>query len=172
MEQNQIAASLRALAAQVEAGIGGPIEVRGPAETGNPALIPWGPDGTALANWWVKGYLGVMKGAHNAHYAEAHVIMGLQASDVPRHMSIVQAIPADLPWSQALVSAADCGWIDGSGYNPSPVTGAFQRWCDAGCPSKNGNAIFDVRGQPIPSSAWTNVYYTMAAPRSRQGASV
>lgn len=169
MDSNIIVTQLRALAAQIEAGGAAPAG-RVLAPSGIPIDIVWLPDGTAAADFWARGYLGCMKGAHNKHYAEAHVLMGLVGGDIPRHCSIIQPVPVTLPWAEALISAADAGWIDGSGYNPTPTAGAFQRWCDAGCPSKNGNAVYDVRGQPIADSAWSRVFAGIAGARAQGGA--
>lgn len=162
---------LRSLAAQIDTASNLTGEVRKPIPmTGSAkdeyAKMVWLPDDTLAVDFWVVGLVGAARGCHNKHWAEAMLSYGIMSNaDVPKHLAIVTAVPKELPWFNALASAADCGWIDGSAYSPVPEEGRLARWRAAGCPSRNGNGVYGNDGSLINPQAWATVWQGLANAR-------
>lgn len=157
---------LRALATEADGGTAGAIGGRVMAEDlgQTPKLDE---NGVITEDYWVRGKMAAAKGAHNSHYAQGWQIlsmMGYSAEEI--QSTVLSAGPSTANWNELLVSTADAGWIDGSGYYYNSNLSEHDNYlvfCAFGKPSSNTHGVWDTSGKPVDKGQWDAYYAALKA---------
>jgi hypothetical protein len=120
-----------------------------------PAMPSWsagaGDDIVCTEDYWVRGKVGCMKGAHLSDYSTASIFAYKLMGEVPYHLMTVatrELGPPGATGSQLLASVADAGWMNGRNYRPrNPPGQNYADWCACGRPSANAFGKYDNRGE-------------------------
>lgn len=116
-------------------------------------VAPYCDGGVFVEDFWMVDRIGAMAGASLLEYAQANVAVRYN----PRHVRILGPDIDGAPWTEAMVSAADAGWLDGSTYQwdpdrtPGENAAAYNA---AGCPSKNQYGEWGAWGYPMYYIKW------------------
>jgi hypothetical protein len=149
----KISDQLRQLADQLDAEGGG----SGGFEAGHvlldtgPQQPTWDANQVCTEDYWVRGRIGCMKGAHQSDYSTAATVAYKLMGEVPYHLMTVSTRELGPPGAtgvQLLASVADAGWMNGRDYQPLHSQGLnYNDWNAAGRPSANKYGKYDSRGE-------------------------
>lgn len=135
----------------------------GVAETGpfyepGHVLLETGPDyptfdppkggGICVADFWVRGRVGCMKGAHFEDYSTGSMLI-YKIGDLPHLFtcSTRELGPPGATGSQLMASVADAGWMNGRNYRPRNPPGQNQAdFIACGRPSGNQYGQYTATG--------------------------
>ena len=117
-------------------------------------VAPYCDGGVFIEDFWMMDRVGAMAGASLLEYAQANSAVRYE----PRHVRILGPDVDNAAWPDAMVSAADAGWMDGSGYQWEPGRTPAENLASynaAGCPTKNQNGEWGAMGYPMSYIRWT-----------------
>lgn len=117
-------------------------------------IAPYVDGGVFVEDFWMLDRVGAMVGASVIEYAQANGSVRFE----PRHIRILGPDLDGAPWTEVMVSAADAGWMDGSGYRWDPTRdpqGNAAAYIAAGCPTRNQHGEWGANGYPMSYVRWT-----------------